>query len=168
VQVVASFPAPMLFPAVVAVLSTLGVGLGLGSVLLMLLGTQWYILFNVIAGATAIPADLREAARLYRIGTLQRFRVLYFPAVFPYLVTGWVTAAGGAWNASIVSEYMSFRGRVLATTGLGARISLAAAAGDFPALAAAVSAMALLVVLFNRSVWRRLHELAEARFSLTR
>ena len=168
VQVVASFPAPMLFPAVVAVLSTLGVGLGFGSVLLMLLGTQWYILFNVIAGATAIPADLREAARLYRIGTLQRFRVLYFPAVFPYLVTGWVTAAGGAWNASIVSEYMSFRGRVLATTGLGARISLAAAAGDFPALAAAVSTMALLVVLFNRSVWRRLHELAEARFSLTR
>jgi NitT/TauT family transport system permease protein len=121
VQVVASFPAPMLFPAVVAMLTAAGVGLGFGSILLMLLGTQWYILFNVIAGATAIPADLREAARIYRVGTLQRFRELYLPAVFPYLVTGWVTAAGGAWNASIVSEYMSFRGKVLATTGLGAR-----------------------------------------------
>ncbi len=168
VQVVASFPAPMLFPAVVAVLAAVHVGLGWGSVLLMLLGTQWYILFNVIAGATAIPADLREAADLYRLGVLQRFRVLYLPAVFPYLVTGWVTAAGGAWNASIVSEYMSFRGSVLTAHGLGARISLAAAAGDFPTLGAAVTVMALMVVVFNREVWRRLHRVAEERFSLTR
>ncbi len=108
----------------------------------MLLGTQWYILFNVVAGATAIPADLREAARIYRVGTWQRFRELYFPAVFPYLVTGWVTAAGGAWNASIVAEYMSFRGHVLAADGLGARIQAAAEAGDFPLLAAAIAVMA--------------------------
>ncbi len=168
VQVVASFPAPMLFPAVVAVLTAAGVGLGWGSVLLMLLGTQWYILFNVIAGATAIPADLREAARIYRVGTLQRFRELYFPAVFPYLVTGWVTAAGGAWNASIVSEYMSFRGQVLATNGLGARISVAAAGGEFAVLAAAITVMAGMVALFNRLVWRRLHGVAEERFSLSR
>ncbi len=168
VQVVASFPAPMLFPAAVAVLAALGVGLGWGSIVLMLLGTQWYILFNVVAGAVAIPADLREAARLYRVGTWQRFRILYLPAVFPYLVTGWVTAAGGAWNASIVSEYVSFHGRELATNGLGARISLAAAAGDFPALAASIVVMAVLVVLFNRLVWRRLHRVAEERFSLTR
>jgi len=168
VQVVASFPAPMLFPAVVAALAAAGVGLGWGSIVLMLLGTQWYVLFNVVAGASAIPADLREAARLYRFGALQRFRVLYLPAVFPYLVTGWVTAAGGAWNASIVSEYMSLRGAVHTTAGLGARISLAAAAGDFPALAAAVVVMALVVVLFNRTVWRRLHRLAEERFSLAR
>jgi NitT/TauT family transport system permease protein len=168
VQVVASFPAPMLFPAVVAVLAALGIGLGWGSVVLMLLGTQWYILFNVVAGATAIPADLREAARIYRLGGLQRFRALYFPAVFPYLVTGWVTAAGGAWNASIVSEYMSFRGSVLTTDGLGARISLAAAAGDFPVLAAAITTMAAIVVTFNRLVWRRLHRVAEERFSLAR
>ncbi|ABC83585.1 ABC transporter permease [Anaeromyxobacter dehalogenans] len=168
VQVVASFPAPMLFPAVVAVLAAAGVGLGWGSILLMLLGTQWYILFNVIAGATAIPADLREAARVYRVGTLQRFRDLYLPAVFPYLVTGWVTAAGGAWNASIVSEYMSFRGRVLATDGLGARISHAAASGDLAVLAAAITVMAALVAIFNRLVWRRLHGVAEERFSLSR
>ncbi|HEU4382349.1 MAG TPA: ABC transporter permease subunit [Anaeromyxobacteraceae bacterium] len=168
VQVVASFPAPMLFPAVIAVLTAAGVGLGWGSVLLMLLGTQWYILFNVIAGATAIPADLREAARLYRVGTLQRFRELYLPAVFPYLVTGWVTAAGGAWNASIVSEYMSFRGEVLATSGLGARISVAAASGEFAVLAAAIAVMAAMVTLFNRLIWRRLHGVAEQRFSLSR
>ncbi len=168
VQVVASFPAPMLFPAVVAALAYLGVGLDVGSVVLMLLGTQWYILFNVIAGATAIPADLREAARIYRLGTWQRFTQVYFPAVFPYLVTGWVTAAGGAWNASIVSEYMSFRGTVLAANGLGARISEAASAGRFAVLAASITVMAGLVALFNRFVWRRLHALGEARYTLSR
>ncbi len=158
----------MLFPAAVAVLTALGVSLNMGSVLLMLLGTQWYILFNVVAGATAIPADLREAARIYRIGTWQRFRELYFPAVFPYLVTGWVTAAGGAWNASIVAEYMSFRGQVLVANGLGARIQAATESGEFAVLAAATTVMAALVVLFNRFVWRRLNAVAEARFSLTR
>jgi NitT/TauT family transport system permease protein len=168
VQVVASFPAPMLFPAAVAVLAALGVDLNVGSVVLMLLGTQWYILFNVIAGATAIPADLREAARIYRVGTWQRFRELYFPSVFPYLITGWVTAAGGAWNASIVSEYMSFRGRVIVANGLGARISTAAAGGEFAVLAAAITVMAAMVALFNRFVWRRLNVVAEERFSLTR
>ena len=105
VQVVASFPPPMLFPIVVAGLAIVGIGLGWGSILLMLLGTQWYILFNVIAGASAIPADLKEMSKSYRITGWQRFRDLYFPGVFPYLVTGWVTAAGGAWNASIVSEW---------------------------------------------------------------
>jgi NitT/TauT family transport system permease protein len=158
----------MLFPAAVVVLRAVGVPLGTGSVVLMLLGTQWYVLFNVVAGATAIPADLREAVRLFRFGRWQRFRALYFPAVFPYLVTGWVTAAGGAWNASIVSEYVAFRGTVLATHGLGARISLAASAGDFSTLAAASTVMALMVVLFNRVVWRRLHRVAEERFSLAR
>ena len=168
VQVVASFPAPMLFPAVVAGLTALGVGLGWGSVVLMLLGTQWYVLFNVVAGATAIPADLRESARIYRLGLLQRMRVLYLPAIFPYLVTGWVTAAGGAWNASIVSEYMSFRGQVLATTGLGARISTAAAGAEYAVLAAAITFMAAMVTVFNRLVWRRLHAIAEERFTLAR
>ncbi|HET6410710.1 MAG TPA: ABC transporter permease subunit [Anaeromyxobacter sp.] len=168
VQVVASFPAPMLFPAAVAVLRALGVGLGLGSVVLMLLGTQWYVLFNVIAGATAIPADLREATRIYRLGGWQRFRELYFPAVFPYLVTGWVTAAGGAWNASIVSEYVSYRGEVLQTLGLGARISSAAGSAQFAVLAAAITVMAAMVAVFNRLVWRRLNVIAEARFSLSR
>ena len=126
-------PAPMLFPLVIAILKAAGVSLGWGSVVLMLLGTQWYILFNVIAGAMAIPADLREAARSYRLSRPLRFRSLYLPAVFPYLVTGWVTAAGGAWNASIVAEYVTFKGQVLTANGLGAQISLAAEHADFPA-----------------------------------
>jgi len=168
VQVVASFPAPMLFPAVIAVLRAAGVRLGWGSVVLMLLGTQWYVLFNVIAGAMAVPADLREAARSYRLRGWQRFARLYFPAVFPYLVTGWITAAGGAWNASIVAEYVTFRGETLSTTGLGAQISAAAAAANFPALAASVVVMSVVVVAFNRLVWRRLQTVAEVRFSLSK
>ena len=168
VQVVASFPAPMLFPVVILGLRSAGVSLGLGSVLLMLLGTQWYILFNVIAGATAVPSDLREAAVSYRLGTWQKFRALYLPAVFPHLVTGWITAAGGAWNASIVSELVTVNGQTLATRGLGAQVSDAAARGDFPRLAASVVLMSALVVTFNRVVWKRLHHIAETRFSLSK
>jgi NitT/TauT family transport system permease protein len=168
VQVVASFPAPMLFPVVVLALRSAGLSLGLGSVLLMLLGTQWYILFNVIAGATAVPSDLREAAASYRLSTWQRFRALYLPAVLPHLVTGWVTAAGGAWNASIVSEMVSVHGQTLATFGLGSEVSAAAAHADFARLAASVLLMAALVVTFNRLVWKPLHHLSETRFSLSK
>ncbi|HUJ16035.1 MAG TPA: ABC transporter permease subunit [Thermoanaerobaculia bacterium] len=168
VQIAASFPAPMLFPLVIALLKTAGVSLGWGSIILMLLGTQWYILFNVIAGATAMPADLREAADSYHLNRWLRFRSLYLPAVFPYLVTGWVTAAGGAWNASIVAEYVTFKGQVLATSGLGAQISFAAERANFPALAASVILMATIVVLFNRTVWRKMYAVAEERFSLSK
>jgi NitT/TauT family transport system permease protein len=168
VQIAASFPAPMLFPLVIAVLHGAGVSLGWGSILLMLLGTQWYILFNVIAGAMAIPADLREAATSYRIRGWQRFRAVYFPGVFPYLVTGWVTAAGGAWNASIVAEFVTFKGQTLAAHGLGAEISSAAAAANFPELAAAILVMSVLVVAFNRTVWRWCYRLAEERFALSK
>jgi len=168
VQVAASFPAPMLFPLVIAFLKAAGVSLGLGSVVLMLLGTQWYILFNVIAGATAIPADLREASVSYRLSRWQRFKALYFPAVFPYLITGWVTAAGGAWNASIVAEYVTFKGQVLMTNGLGAQISSAAEHADFARLAASVLMMAVVVVAFNRTVWQWCYRLAEERFSLSK
>ena len=168
VQIAAAFPAPMLFPLVIAVLQWAGVSLGWGSILLMLLGTQWYILFNVIAGATAIPADLKEAARSYRLSGWHRFRTLYFPSVFPYLVTGWVTAAGGAWNASIVAEFVTFKGQALRAPGLGAEISGAAARADFPHLAAAILVMSVLVVAFNRTVWRWCYRLAEERFSLSK
>jgi NitT/TauT family transport system permease protein len=170
VQVVASFPAPMFFPLVIAALHAAGISLGWGSIALMLLGTQWYVLFNVIAGAMAIPADLREAADSYRITGWRRFRVLYFPAVFPYLVTGWVTATGGAWNASIVAEYVTFRGEVLEASGLGQQISAAAAAEPvrYHLLAASILLMATMVVVFNRTVWRRCYRLAEERFSLNK
>jgi NitT/TauT family transport system permease protein len=168
VQVVASFPAPMLFPLVVGALTALGWTLDWVSIVLMLLGTQWYILFNVIAGAMAVPADLREAARGYRIVGWQRFWVVYLPAIFPYLLTGWVTAAGGAWNASIVAEYLTYRGQVLQAHGLGARITAAAEEARFPLLAASVLVMSVLVVAFNRVVWKRLYQLSERRFSLNR
>src|SRR5204862_3536530 len=126
-----------------------------GCVPLMLLGAQWYILFNVIAGATAIPADLGEVSSVYRLGRRQRWLRLYLPCVFPYLVTGLVTAAGGAWNATIVSEYVQLRGRTYSAFGLGSTISQATASGHFPLLAASVVTMALFVVLVNRLFWKR-------------
>lgn len=168
VQVVASFPAPMLYPMVVWGLTALGIGLGTGSIVLMLLGTQWYILFNVIAGAMAIPADLQESARSFKIQGWQRFQTLYLPSIFPYLVTGWVTAAGGAWNASIVSEYVMFRGRTISTSGLGAMVSSAAEKADFPMLAGSIFIMSIMVVAFNRLVWRRFYQIAQERYSLNK
>jgi len=169
VQVLASFPAPLVFPLVIAGLVATGISLNWGSILLMLMGTQWYILFNVIAGAMAIPADLKEAARSYNITGWQRFRVLYFPAIFPYLVTGWVTAAGGAWNASIVAEYGTAPdGTPLLAYGLGAKIMSAADKEDWSLLAGSVLVMSVVVVAFNRAVWHRLYRLAESKYSLSK
>ena len=162
----ASFPAPMIFPVVVGGMLACGVGLGISSVVLLLLGTQWYILFNVIAGSSAIPRELWEVSRLSRFSWPQRWRQLIFPAIFPSLLTGWITAMGGAWNASIVAEYMKFRGQTLMTTGLGAAISQATERGDFHILAAAVGIMAVTVVGFNRLVWRPLTHRAQTRFTL--
>jgi NitT/TauT family transport system permease protein len=166
VQVVASFPAPMLFPLVAAALVLLHVPFTIGCVTLMLLGTQWYVLFNVIAGAMAIPSDLREAARVYRLSRVTVWRELYIPAVFPYLVTGLVTAAGGAWNATIVSEYLQTKADTFVAFGLGSTITEATNAGNFPLLAASIVTMAVFVVAINRVLWRRLYRLAEARYSL--
>jgi NitT/TauT family transport system permease protein len=168
VQVAASFPAPMLFPAVILLLALLKVNIGFGSVVLMLLGTQWYILFNVIAGAQAIPSDLKEAAASYRITGRQRFWSLYLPAIFPYLVTGWVTATGGAWNASIVAEIVTFRGQTLRAQGIGSVISEAAFGAKFAELAAAILIMSLTVVLINRFVWRRLYAVASTQYNLSK
>jgi NitT/TauT family transport system permease protein len=168
VQVVASFPAPMLYPLVAVGFSLAHISLGFGSVLLMLLGTQWYILFNVIAGAMAIPADLREAARSYRILGWQRFRILLFPGVFPALVTGWITAAGGAWNASIVAEFLETKWGKMDALGIGSMINKAAANKNFPLLAACTIVMAVLVVTFNRTMWRKLYSLAEEKYALNK
>ena len=166
VQIAASVPATALFPVVLLVLIQAGGGLGIGSILLMLLGTQWYILFNVIAGAMAIPTDLKEAASISRLSTIDRWRLLILPSIFPYLITGLVTAAGGAWNASIVAEYFHFKGRILMTTGLGATISQATDKGHFALLLAATIVMSTMVVMINRLVWRKLYRLAETRFKM--
>jgi len=165
-QIAASVPATALFPIVLLFLIRAGGGLGTGSIILLLLGTQWYILFNVIAGASAIPTDLKEACRVFGIRGVERWRKLFLPAIFPYLITGFVTASGGAWNASIVAEYFKFRGQTLSTTGLGAVISRATDNGDVPALLGATLVMAAMVVTFNRLVWRRLFVLASTRFRL--
>jgi NitT/TauT family transport system permease protein len=167
VQVVASFPAPMVFPLVVVLLGILHIPFTIGCVALMLLGAQWYILFNVIAGAMAIPGDLKEVGKVMQTSRRRTWTRLYLPCVFPYLVTGMVTAAGGAWNASIVSEYVQVKGGTHVAFGLGSLISVATAEGNFPLLAASVLAMAISVVLINRLFWRRLYRLAEERYSLS-
>jgi len=165
-QIAASVPATALFPIVLLVLIRLGGGLGVASVVLLLLGTQWYILFNVIAGASAIPSDLKEAAAVFKLSSAARWRKLILPAIFPYLVTGLVTASGGAWNASIIAEYFHFRGQIFSTVGLGAVISRATDSGNFNLLIASTIVMAALVVTINRTVWRRLYALAESRYKL--
>ncbi|MFJ7244168.1 ABC transporter permease [Kitasatospora sp. NPDC098652] len=166
VQVLASFPANFLFPLVVWLLLRTGLSIDLGGVLLMALGAQWYILFNAIAGAMAIPSDLREAMDNLGVRGLQRWRRLIAPGIFPAYVTGGITASGGAWNASIVSEVVAFGGTTLTATGLGAYIARATERGDHPHLLAGVAVMSLYVVALNRLVWRRLYRLAERRYSL--
>ena len=133
-QIAASIPAPALFPIVLLLLIRVGGGLGIASIVLLLLGTQWYILFNVIAGASAIPSDLKEVCETFHLTRVQRWRKLFLPAIFPYLITGFVTASGGAWNASIIAEYFRFRNQTFSITGLGAVISRATDAGNFPVL----------------------------------
>ncbi len=166
VQIAASFPAPMLFPLFLLLFLSVGLPLGIGAMVLMLLGTQWYVLFNVIAGAQAVPSDLREATAAFRLSRIRRFLTLEVPAVFPALVTGWVTAAGGAWNASIVAEYLIWKEQIYAVDGIGSLISAAAAHANYPVLAAAVTFMAVVVILINVVLWRRLRQLAAERFSL--
>ncbi len=165
-QVLASVPATAFFPILLIGLLKIGGGLGIGSVALMLLGTQWYILFNVIAGAMSIPSDLREAAFLYRFTRWQRWTTLILPGIFPYLITGMVTASGGAWNASVFAEYANIQGRTIQTIGLGAQIQSASADGRFPILLMATVMISLMVVTMNRLVWRRMYRLAETRYKL--
>jgi NitT/TauT family transport system permease protein len=166
VQVVASVPATALFPIVVLLLTRIGGGLAVGSIVLMLLGTQWYILFNVIAGAIALPTDLKEVCGVFQFGRWERWRHLILPGIFPYLITGFVTASGGAWNASILAEYFHLNGQTFSTTGLGAVVSDAADKGNYPVLLVATMLMALIVLTINRLVWRRLYTLASTRFRL--
>jgi NitT/TauT family transport system permease protein len=165
-QILASVPATAFFPILLIGLVKIGGGLGIGSIALMLLGTQWYILFNVIAGAMSIPSDLREVSSLYRFTRWQRWTRLILPGIFPYLITGMVTASGGAWNASVFAEYSRMPGRTLQTIGLGAQIDAATDSGRFPILLLATIFISLMVVTMNRLVWRRLYRLAETRYKL--
>ena len=166
VQLAASIPATALFPILLLLLIRLRGGVEIAAMLLMLLGTQWYILFNVIAGAMAVPTDLKEVACIFCFTSWDRWRYLTLPAIFPYLITGMITACGGAWNASIIAEYFHFQGRIVSAPGLGSTISGASDSGRFDVLLASTLIMATIVVLMNRLVWRRLYRLASTRFKL--
>jgi len=166
VQVLASFPAPMLYPMALGLFFSLGISFDGASVFLMLLGVQWYVLFNVLAGALKIPLELNYALSLMESSRWDRWKTLYLPSVFPSLVTGWVTGAGGAWNASIVAEYISFRGQILKTGGLGATLQVATANGDFTLFAASLTLMVAVVIILNRTLWAKIYHLAQTRFRM--
>lgn len=166
VQILASFPANFLFPFAVFAFIHTGISLNFGGILLMSLGAQWYILFNTIAGAQSIPTDLKEAMDSLGVHGWQRWKRLILPAIFPAYVTGGITASGGAWNASIVAEIVTYGGTTLTATGLGAYIASATEVGDFHQILAGVAVMSLYIVSLNRLLWHRLYRIAEQRYSL--
>jgi NitT/TauT family transport system permease protein len=166
VQITASIPATALFPVILLLVLKLPGGLNLAAVILMLMGTQWYLLFNIIAGASAIPQDLKFTTQLLQIKGWQRWRTLILPAIFPYLITGAITASGGAWNASIVAEYQTFGGQTHSVIGIGSLIARATGSGDYSLLLAATLSMILTVILINRMIWRRLYLLAGGKFRM--
>ena len=165
-QIGASFPVNMTFPIVVGFFVATHITLNWGSILLIAMGTQWYILFNVIAGAMAIPNDLQEAARVYGLRSWNLWRTLILPAIFPFWVTGACTAAGGAWNASIVAELATWGDATLKADGLGAYIATVTKSGDTPLIITSIAVMSIFVVLMNKLIWRRLYAFAEQRFRL--
>jgi NitT/TauT family transport system permease protein len=168
VQVAASFPANFIFPFAIVIFLDLGININFGSIVLMALGTQWYVLFNVIAGASAVPSDLKEAMDNLGVHGWDRWKRLILPGVFPAYVTGAITAAGGAWNASIVAEIVRYKDQTLAAKGLGTFIAQQSAhlPHGYPALFAGLLAMAVYVTGLNALVWRRLYRLAETKFAL--
>jgi NitT/TauT family transport system permease protein len=162
----AAFPANLVFPFVVSGIVAWRLNPEIWLSPLMILGTQWYILFNTIAGAAALPADLKEASASLGLRGRARWRRLLLPAVFPAYVTGGLTASGGAWNASVVAEVVSWGATTLSASGIGAYIATQTAAGDEPRIALGVAVMSLYVVLLNRTVWERLYRVAQRRYQL--
>ncbi len=165
-QIAASFPVNMAFPFIVGFFIGHSISINYGSIFLLALGTQWYILFNVIAGASSVPSDLKESASVFGLHGWKYWRTLIIPAIFPYWVTGACTAAGGAWNASIVAEYVNWGNKTLIADGLGAFITQVTAKGDWPAIFCSILVMSVFVVILNRLLWRNLYDLAEKKFRL--
>jgi NitT/TauT family transport system permease protein len=165
-QFLAAFPANVLFPMAVVVIVRGHLNPDIWLSPLMVLGTQWYILFNVIAGASAFPTDLREVSTLFRLRSWQWWREVILPGILPYYVTGALTATGGSWNASIVAEVASWGDTKLRAAGLGSYIADASAAGDYPRVVLGIGVMSVMVVACNRLIWRPLYRLAERRFRL--
>ena len=168
IQLAAAFPANLFYPLFVIAIVRFDLNVQIWVTPLMILGTQWYILFNVIAGASMIPRDLNLVAANFGVRGFQWWRRLILPAIFPFYITGAITAAGGAWNASIVAEWVSWGGTTLRATGLGEYIQANTFSGDFPQIALGTAMMCVYVLLFNQLLWRPLYRLAEARFQLDR
>ncbi len=166
VQFLAAFPANLFFPIFVVAIVHFHLSRNIWLTPLMILGTQWYILFNVIAGASAFPGDLREAAENFHVGGLLWWRRVILPGIFPYFVTGAITASGGSWNAAIVSEVAAWGDTHLSAYGLGAYIAHATERGDFPRIVLGVAMMSLFVLAFNRAVWRPLYAYSTRRLTL--
>ncbi|MCS7214858.1 MAG: ABC transporter permease subunit [Thermodesulfovibrio sp.] len=166
IQIIASIPATAVFPVIVLFIIRAGGGLDIGAIFLMLLGVQWYLLFNIIAGASAIPKDLIEISKAYGVRGFKKWKTLIMPCIFPYLITGLITAYGGAWNSTIVCEYVSFGGDIISTKGLGALISSSSAEGKFGILLLSTLTMSFLVVAINRLLWKRLFIIAKTKFIL--
>ncbi len=166
VQILASFPANFIFPFAIVVFLDIGLPLNFGAIVLMALGTQWYVLFNVIAGASAVPSDLKEAMDNLGVRGLDRWRRFVLPSIFPAYVTGAITAAGGAWNATIVAEIVTYDNKTLVAKGLGSFIALNSGTTHLPELFAGLLVMSLLVTGVNVLWWRRLYRLASTRFAL--
>ena len=165
-QFLAAFPANLAFPVFVVVIVRYGLNANIWLSPLMILGTQWYILFNVIAGASAFPSDLREAASSLHLKGWRWWVKVVLPGIFPYYITGAITASGGSWNASIVAEVASWGDTHLSATGLGAYIATATENGDFPRVVLGIAIMCILVTLFNRLLWRPLYAFGERRLRL--
>jgi NitT/TauT family transport system permease protein len=165
-QFLAAFPANIAFPVFVLLIVHFGLNANIWLSPLMILGTQWYILFNVIAGASAFPSDLKEAARSFHISGWRWWLKVILPGIFPYYVTGAITASGGSWNASIVAEVASWGDTQLTATGLGSYIANATTAGDTPRVVLGVAVMCIFVTLFNRLLWRPLYTFGERRLRL--
>jgi NitT/TauT family transport system permease protein len=165
-QFLAAFPANLLFPPFVLFIVHFGLNADVWLTPLMILGTQWYILFNVVAGAAAYPGDLQEAAKNFRVGGLLWWRKVMIPGIFPYYVTGAITASGGSWNASIVAEVASWGDTRLTAHGLGAYIAAATEKGDMARVVLGVAVMSGFVLLFNRLLWRPLYAYSERHLRL--
>ena len=165
-QFLAAFPANVLFPLAVVAIVSLKLNPNIWLSPLMVLGTQWYILFNVVAGASAFPTDLRELSAIYRVRSWQWWRQVILPGIFPYYVTGALTASGGSWNASIVAEVASWGDTKLEAAGIGAYIAQATNAGDYPRVVLGIAVMSIFVVTVNRMLWRPLYRLATQRYHI--
>jgi len=166
-EIVGAIPATALFPLIVLLVIRVTGGMNLASILLILTGMQWYLLFNLMAGVNQVPEDLKEAARAFGLSRFATWRKLVLPALAPSLITGSITAWGGGWNALIISEYFVYQGNIYKVTGLGALLDEATfQTGNATMILLILLSMVLMVLTLNRLVWRRLYDTATERFRL--